>query len=110
LNHLYNIGGCFNICGLRFGVFGGEKQQMAKSYVLYTEILSEEKPVDCIYLFDRHCTAQPMYIRENVPSAAGYYKPTDADRGSFCENGEKFSECQRFRAYLDHLKAVGLVK
>ena len=83
---------------------------MAKSFVLYAEILTEENPVNCVYLLNGYCTAQATIIAGMIPSAAGYYKPTEEECKSFCNNSEKFKVCPRFTAYQMHLNALGLTK
>jgi hypothetical protein len=83
---------------------------MAKSYVRYTELLCEEHPVNCIYLVEGYCTAQPTAEANMLVAAAGYYKPDQGDLGTFCAVKEKFKDCPRFVAYLNHLRAIGLEK
>ncbi len=81
-----------------------------KSYVVYTEILTNGEPMDCVYLLTRYCTAQVARMAGKIPSAAGYYKPTDEERKSFCNNSNEFRACPRFVAFQMHLSAKGLTK
>jgi len=83
---------------------------MAKSYVSYSEILSEEKPLDCVYLVEGFCTAQAVHEPGLKIKYAKYYQPTDEERKNFCNNSDKFKECPRFTAYQSHLNAMGLTK
>jgi hypothetical protein len=66
--------------------------------------------VDCVYLVEGYCTAQPTAEANKMIAAAGYYKPDQSDLGTFCTVKEKFKECPRFTAYHSHLRAIGLEK
>ena len=64
--------------------------------------------MDCVYLMNGYCTAQPITIANVNYKTAGYYKPTEEDCKSFCNNSAKFKDCPRFVAYLTYLSAKGL--
>lgn len=80
---------------------------MGKSFVLYTQVDSEESFVNCIYFINDICRAQPQTAINRINQ---FYKPIEQEQGEFCKNGPAFEKCPRFRAYQDHLKAVGYAK
>jgi len=79
-----------------------------KSLVLYTAVSSEENLVNCIYFIYDVCRSQPHIPLNNKTDQ--FYKPTPEEQSTLCKNGPAFEKCPRFRAYQDHLKAVGLAK
>jgi hypothetical protein len=86
----------------------------AKSFVFYTEVGVEGDLVNCIYLINGNCWAQPFAARtslerQQLAEAISFYKPTEEDQAAYCAFAT-FLKCPRFTAYQDHLKAAGLVK
>jgi hypothetical protein len=81
---------------------------LGKSFVLYTQVDSEESFVNCIYFILDVCRSQPhIPLYDKVDQ---FYKPTPQDQTEFCKNGKEFAGCPRFTAYQNHLKAAGLAK
>ena len=60
--------------------------------------------MDCIYFLKDECWAQPFVSGEK----GGYYEPTEEEQKEYCKSRANFQYCPRFKAYHDHLKAIGL--
>lgn len=82
---------------------------MTKTYILYNEIEVEGELVDCIYLNEDECRAQP-YVAKRIarPEDRTFYKPNEEDKKEFCHQRVEFRSCPRYQAYQSHLRAMGL--
>jgi len=86
-----------------------------KSFILYSEVHVEGDLVNCIYLINGQCWAQPFAAHSKLAQSSAsekieFYKPTEEDQKHFCASGIGFQTCPRFQAYQDDLKARGLGK
>ena len=78
------------------------------SFILYSELLTGDHLVGCIYFASNECRAQPFV--QVAQGERDYYKPTEQDQKEHCRSGGSFRRCPRLLAYQDHLKAIGLEK
>jgi hypothetical protein len=93
---------------------------LGKSFVFYTEVYVEGDFVDCVYLINKQCWAQPFAeligraergsYKPTLGTNIEFYKPTEEDQTEHCTNKVNFEKCPRFTAYQSHLKAIGLEK
>ena len=83
---------------------------MKNSFILYSEVVIEDNPVDCIYFINGQCWAQPFATRTHTGPDIEFYKPTDEDQKNYCKEIRNFQTCPRFLAYQGHLRAMGLKK
>jgi hypothetical protein len=81
---------------------------LEKTYILYNEIEVEGELVDCIYLDDGNCRAQP-HVANYAGERANYYRPNEEERKHYCGSLD-FTNCPRYKAYQSHLSAIGLKK
>lgn len=85
---------------------------MTKTYIIYNEISVESELVDCIYLNGGECRAQPFIAK--MPGRMGeelnFFKPIEDDQNRYCKKTEGFQFCPRFKAYQEHLRAIGFQK
>jgi hypothetical protein len=82
---------------------------LAKSFVLCNMIEVEGDLVNCVYLVDGECRAQPFTKMHGSRGSTGFYKPTEEEQKNYCQ-AYTFNTCPRFKAYQDHLKFAGLQK
>ena len=79
------------------------------SFILYSELLTGDDVVDCIYFASNQCRAQPS-VQIGRGGDRDYYRPTEEEQTRYCKTESKFNTCLRFQAYQDDLKARGLEK
>jgi len=81
-----------------------------KSFIFYPEVDVEGSPVECIYLTDGECRAQPHSVKMvGRIEEMSYYKPDSQELKDRCRT-HSFNVCARFKAYQDHLRAAGSKK
>ena len=78
------------------------------SFILYSELLTSDELVNCIYFASNECRAQPFV--QVTQGQRDYYKPTEEEQKDYCGERASFRNCSRLVAYQDHLKAIGLEK
>ena len=82
---------------------------MLRKFVLYNEIeVNEDEVVDCIYFVGGDCRAQPFSLTVGLGAKGGFYKPTDEEIRKYCK--ADFTECPRYKAYIEYLVAANLQK
>ena len=82
---------------------------MKNSFILYSELLTGDDFLGCIYFASNQCRAQP-FVQVAQGEKLELYKPTEQDQKEHCRSGASFRRCPRLLAYQDHLKATGLEK
>jgi hypothetical protein len=75
---------------------------LERALFFYTEVEAEGILVECIYLNDGECRAQP---RQHLGEKKNYYKPSEDDKKQYC-TAPDFQRCPRFSAYQNHMKAM----
>jgi hypothetical protein len=85
---------------------------VTKSFVLYTILEVEGNLVNCVYLINGQCWAQPFATHMHGGPAIELYKPTEDEQKRFCTNTgrEGFRICPRAGLYHEYLRAKGLEK
>jgi hypothetical protein len=78
------------------------------SFILYSEVLSCDWPVNCPYFASGECRAQP-FVRK-VKDAYDYYRPTEEDQREFCNTKDRYMGCPRRLVYSEHLRLIGLME
>jgi hypothetical protein len=88
---------------------------LGKSFLFYTEVYVEGDLMNCVYLNNGQCWAQPFAPRTTLDRQAAVdqielYKPTGDEQTRFCTNTRPagFRTCPRAMLYHDYLRARGL--
>jgi hypothetical protein len=73
-----------------------------KTYIFYSEMTLFDEPMQCIYLVNEACRAQPF-----IDSQSGFYKPTEDEKKTICLDPSQFMSCPRLYQYQAFLEKGG---